>query len=104
MLDVRLAIQSLADAATPDISEIADAMTLPIAPNASLDAELRASREHARRLTEMFGPHASETAAAWDAVEELLATKAHQRTHGSNSFQTYCYDNPEAPEARAYDL
>jgi hypothetical protein len=73
MLDVRLAVQSLAEAKTTP------AVTLPIASNTSIDAELRASREHARRLSEMYGSHAAETAAAWDAVEEILATKAHQR-------------------------
>jgi hypothetical protein len=75
MLDVRLAVQSLTEAATTP------AATLPIASNTSIDAELRASREHARRLSEIYGSHASETAAAWDAVEEILAMKAHQRTH-----------------------
>ncbi len=73
MLDVRLAVPSLTEAAATA------AATLPIASNISIDAELRASREHARRLSEMYGSHAAETAAAWDAVEEILAMKAHQR-------------------------
>ena len=44
-----------------------------------LDSELRATREHARRLMKMYGPRAPETAAAWDAVEEILATIAHAK-------------------------
>lgn len=79
MLDVRLAVQSLAEAAAAKAAAQATVTPLPIAPNTSIDAELRASREHARRLSEMYGSHAAETAAAWDAVEEILAMKAHQR-------------------------
>jgi len=44
-----------------------------------LDSELRANREHARRLAKMYGPRASETAAAWDAVEEILAAISHAK-------------------------
>lgn len=49
-----------------------------------LELELRGSREHARRLTEMYGPHAPETAAAWDAVEEILAAIAHTKHEPPN--------------------
>lgn len=69
-----------------------------------LDSELRASREHARRLTALYGPCTPATAAAWDAVEEILAMKADRRVESVTAFQRYCQENPEAPEARIYDV
>lgn len=70
----------------------------------SIDTELRASREHARRLTALYGPCTPATAAAWDAVEEILAMKANQRVERLTAFQIYCQENPSAPEARIYDV
>jgi CP12 domain len=69
-----------------------------------IDSELRASREHARRLTALYGPCNPATAAAWDAVEEILTLKADQRVEQITAFQRYCQENPAAPEARIYDV
>ncbi|MGD1902849.1 MAG: CP12 domain-containing protein [Geitlerinemataceae cyanobacterium] len=52
-----------------------------LASTKALDSELRATREHARRLTEMYGAHAPDTAAAWDAVEEILAAISHAKAN-----------------------
>ncbi|NJN61258.1 MAG: hypothetical protein HC795_06780 [Coleofasciculaceae cyanobacterium RL_1_1] len=76
----------------------------PLARRRLVDSELRASREHARRLTALYGPCTPATAAAWDAVEEILAMKADRRIEQVTAFQIYCQENPDAPEARIYDV
>ncbi|GAB4357906.1 MAG: hypothetical protein Fur0042_27350 [Cyanophyceae cyanobacterium] len=75
-----------------------------LAPESSLEAELRAAREHARRLTMMHGIDARDVAVAWDAVEELMTAKARQRSRALSSFEQYCQDHPDAAEARMYDV
>ncbi|MCG9885697.1 MAG: Calvin cycle protein CP12 [Cyanobacteria bacterium] len=75
-----------------------------LAPEFSLEAELRAAREHARRLTMMHGIDARDVAVAWDAVEELMTAKARQRSRALSSFEQYCQDHPDAAEARMYDV
>ncbi len=72
-----------------------------------IDATLAAALEHARRMTTMFGIEGSETAIAWDIVEELQRARirsavAHPTTPRA-SFMQYCQENPDAPEARIYD-
>ena len=87
----------------------------PIAPAAaatisrtSLDIDLGAALEHARRLTALYGIGASEVAVAWDVFEELLTAKARQSEatafSPASGFAGYCALNPEAPECRVYDL
>lgn len=74
-------------------------------PTTSLDHQIQTCLEHARRITQMMGHHASESVIAWDVVEELLAYKADQRQRSSPSpFELYCAQYPEAPECRIYDL
>ncbi|MCA1994371.1 MAG: Calvin cycle protein CP12, partial [Coleofasciculus sp. S288] len=46
-----------------------------------------------------------ESAAAWDAVEEMQAEAAHQRARRleKTAFEDYCKEYPEAVEARIYE-
>jgi hypothetical protein len=73
-------------------------------PQKSIDIDLQAAREHARRLTEMYGINSPEVAVAWDTVEELLTAKARQRERQPNSLEQYCALYPDAPECRVYDV
>ncbi|MDA0674151.1 MAG: Calvin cycle protein CP12 [Cyanobacteria bacterium] len=59
----------------------------------------------AREACDVSGATSGECAAAWDAVEELQAEAAHQRTQQKpqNSLDKYCADNPEAAECRVYE-
>lgn len=90
-------------------------MTQTLAPQApaassrnSLDANLGASLEHARRLTALYGIGSTEVAVAWDVFEELLTAKARQADatalSPASGFSGYCALNPNAPECRIYDL
>ncbi|NES24459.1 MAG: CBS domain-containing protein [Symploca sp. SIO3E6] len=71
-----------------------------------LEDEVEAAREEARAICEAKGATSPECAAAWDAVEELQAEAAHQRSakqEQSSSMTQYCTDNPDAPECRIYE-
>ncbi|NEP60106.1 MAG: CBS domain-containing protein [Symploca sp. SIO2G7] len=71
-----------------------------------LEDELEAAREEARAICEAKGATSPECAAAWDAVEELQAEAADQRSakqDKSSSMKQYCDDNPDAPECRIYE-
>jgi hypothetical protein len=77
----------------------------------SLENTLQIALEHARRLTQMYGPEAPEVAIAWDVVEELRTAQRHQtetqRRQTANpqaAFATYCDRYPEARECRIYDV
>lgn len=91
-------------------TRFANAPLAPVAPAPpkpaidTLDNDLQAAREHARRLTEMYGVGNRAVAVAWDTVEELLTAKARRRAKALSPFEQYCADNPGAPEARMYDL
>jgi hypothetical protein len=100
----RLFPQSSTTAPTNTANTIEVTPRRPLSRSRSIDSELRASREHARRLTALYGPCTPATAAAWDAVEEILAMKADQRVERLTAFQIYCQENPSAPEARIYDV
>jgi hypothetical protein len=68
--------------------------------------QIEKEREQARAVCDIKGGSSSECAAAWDAVEELQAEAAHQRSkEGSpkTSFEKYCDANPDADECRVYD-
>ncbi|NET89609.1 MAG: hypothetical protein F6K45_16210 [Kamptonema sp. SIO1D9] len=60
----------------------------------------------ARQITKEKGEGSSESASAWDTVEELLAAIAHRRNQqqDQNSLDRYCNDHPEAEECKVYDL
>jgi hypothetical protein len=94
-------------------ANLANAPLAPLVPTTTartkpaidkLDNDLQAAREHARRLTEMYGISNRAVAVAWDTVEELLTAKARRRAKALSPFEQYCTDNPGAPEARMYDL
>ncbi len=74
----------------------------------TLETDLGAALEHARRLTALYGITAPEVAVAWDVFEELLTAKAHQTESmtlsPASGFAGYCALNPNAPECRIYDL
>jgi hypothetical protein len=74
----------------------------------TLGATLAAAVEHARRLTTMYGPHHTEVAIAWEAVDELekasRQTQAVRPVQQPTNFATYCSLNPNAPECRIYDV
>ena len=70
----------------------------------SLEASFQAALEHARRLTEMNGVEAIETALAWEVVEELLTAKKRQREKTPTPFEHYCDSHPDALECRVYDI
>ncbi len=70
-----------------------------------LEDEVEAAREEARAICEAKGATSPECAAAWDAVEELQAEAADQRSvkKEKSSMQQYCADNPDAAECRIYE-
>ena len=69
----------------------------------SLDSQIRAALEHARRLTAMYGTANIEVAIAWETVEELQVAKARQNASAPSNFARYCAENPDAPECRIYE-
>lgn len=71
-----------------------------------IKSQIEQELEQARAVCDREGATSSECAAAWDAVEELQAEAAHQKTNpksNKTSFQQYCEDNPDAAECRLYD-
>jgi tetratricopeptide (TPR) repeat protein len=71
----------------------------------SIQAQIERERELARMYCVIDRDNSAECAAAWDAVEELQAAAAHQRTKADNGhkLQQYLDDNPDAVECRLYD-
>jgi hypothetical protein len=69
----------------------------------SVESQLRAALEHARRLTAMDESHSIEAAIAWEVVEELQFAQRQQRTTAQSAFAHYCLANPDAPECRIYE-
>lgn len=70
------------------------------------EQEIEKAIQEARAICAEKGPTSKECAAAWDAVEELQAEASHQRASkpSQTAFEEYCGENPEAAEARMYDL
>jgi CBS domain-containing protein len=76
-------------------------------PKAKLfESELQKAIQEARAICAEKGATSKECAAAWDAVEELQAEASHQRAMkpSKSAFEEYCEENPEADEARVYDV
>ncbi|GGA54156.1 CP12 domain-containing protein [Okeania sp. KiyG1] len=71
-----------------------------------LERRIEAAIEEARSICAEKGVTSKECAAAWDVVEELQAEAAHQKAERmeKSAFDLYCEDNPEAAEARSYDV
>jgi hypothetical protein len=74
----------------------------------SIQAAIHNAIVDARRTCEQYGPHSKDCAVAWDTVEELQAEASHVRAgyrkKNRTSFESYCSQNPEAPECRVYDV
>ncbi|MBE9116734.1 CBS domain-containing protein [Lusitaniella coriacea LEGE 07157] len=71
-----------------------------------IEDRLEVAREEARAICQEKGETAPECATAWDIVEELQATVADRRSRqkeNQSSFETYCDENPNAPECRIYE-
>ncbi|MGK7922585.1 MAG: CP12 domain-containing protein [Trichodesmium sp.] len=71
-----------------------------------LEQRIEAAIEEARSICAEKGVTSKECAAAWDIVEELQAEAAHQKAErlDKTAFDEYCEDNPDAAEARSYDI
>ncbi|NJK28600.1 MAG: hypothetical protein HC925_09550 [Coleofasciculaceae cyanobacterium SM2_3_26] len=70
-----------------------------------LNQQIDQERQNAREVCDIQGAASGECAAAWDAVEELQAEAAHQKSKKPDKtyFQKYCDANPDADECRVYD-
>ena len=96
-----MANTTIAPTATPAVSVSRPAPSL----ESTLETQLQAALEHARRLTEMYGTQNIEVALAWETVEELQTAKAgYPKTNLTINFVRYCAENPGASEARIYDV
>jgi len=71
----------------------------------NIQDQIQEELKHAREVCNSTDSNSGECAAAWDAVEELQAEAAHQKTKEpkKNSLEQYCSENPEAAECRLYD-
>jgi hypothetical protein len=70
-----------------------------------IHSQIEQERKQAREVCSTEGGSSEQCAAAWDAVEELQAEAAHQKSSDKpkTSFDQYCDENPEAAECRVYD-
>lgn len=84
------------------VNTVVNPTLTPVQP--SLDTRISTAREHARRLTALYGTNSPDVAVAWEEVEELLTAKARQNEKKVTSFQEYCALYPDAPECRMYDV
>jgi CBS domain-containing protein len=71
-----------------------------------LEKRIEKAVEEARAICTQKGPTSKECAAAWDIVEELQAEASHQRGQKlvKTAFEEYCEENPDAAEARIYEV
>ena len=99
-----------------ELQKAADGMEIPSSISQQVQQEIKKAasniaelidkeREQARATCDISGSNSSECAAAWDAVEELQAEAAHQRSASKpkSSLEKYCDDNPSAAECLIYD-
>lgn len=70
----------------------------------SLENAVDAAREHARRLTALYGTESIDVALAWETYEELRQVQVRRAAEAKTYFQRYCDLYPDAPEARCYDV
>lgn len=97
-------INSTPNASRFSPSEAARPWSAPYISTSSLAERIQAAREQARAMTDHYGAYSGEAAIAWETVEELLAEAAHQRLRNATTFEAYCQEFPDAPEARMYDV
>lgn len=70
----------------------------------TLEQSIQEATEYARYMSLAKGSCSSESAVAWEVVEELLAAKSHRHQGKSlTAFDFYCTQNPDAPECRIYE-
>ncbi len=70
----------------------------------TIEERIEQAREAAHQAGEQFGKDSPEFAVAMETLEELHQESGHQRSaKPKNSLETYCSDNPEAPECLLYD-
>ncbi len=71
-----------------------------------LEKEIQEAILKARQVCAEKGPTSKDCAVAWDIVEELQAEAAHQKAEKppKTAFQEYLEENPEAAEARMYEV
>ena len=67
-----------------------------------LQQRIAEALQEARKLTQQGNQQMASV--AWDEVEELMSKSAKQKAISKSNFEIYCQENPEAPEARVYDL
>ncbi len=69
------------------------------------EKKIQEAIKQARAISAEKGATSAESAAAWDAVEEMQAEAAHQRVRQleKTAFEEYCQEYPEAEEARIYE-
>lgn len=72
--------------------------------DASLQNRYKAAVEHARRLSAIYEKGQVEIALAWETVAELEKAQRHRQLPRLSHFERYCLENPDAPEARIYDV
>ena len=77
------------------------AVILKQQPN-QLQKRIIEALQEARQLTQQGNQQMASV--AWDEVEKLMSQSSRQRAISKNNFEIYCQENPEAPEARVYDL
>jgi len=72
----------------------------------TLEQRIEEAIAEAHRISEKYGADSKESAAMWDIVEELHTEAGHQRAahEGHTSLTDYCDENPDAPEAKLYDV
>lgn len=70
----------------------------------TLENAVDAAREHARRLTALYGTGSIDVALAWENYGELRRVQVSRATEAKTPFQRYCERYPDAPEARCYDV
>lgn len=70
----------------------------------TLAERIEEARVAAHQVGEQLGKNSPEFAVAMETLEELRQESGHQRSvKPQNSLETYCSDNPEAPECLLYD-
>lgn len=71
-----------------------------------METAIQKAIAEARAICSSKGVTSKECAAAWDVVEELQAEAAHQRAKPieKTAFEEYVEENPDAAEARSYDV
>lgn len=75
-------------------------------PALGLEQRIEQAIAEARSLCTEFGATSKQCMVAWETVEELQAEAAHQRATPptKTAFEEYCEENPEAAEARMYEV